>query len=143
MTEDEQHLQLVSVFYWVVAGFTALIGLFPLMHLAVGIGIMLSPPTGNGDPNVPWLIGLFFVVLASVWILAGLGFTACQILTGRYLRQRRRYLFCLVVAGISCMEFPFGTALGVFTIIVLTRPTVKQMFERELNGDQSTTPAAP
>ncbi len=143
MTEDEQHLQLLSAFHWVVAGFTALISLFPLIHLAVGIGIMLSPPKGNGDPNFSWLVGLVFVAFASVWILAGLGFTACQVLAGRYLRQRRRYLFCLVVAGISCMEFPFGTALGVFTIIVLTRPTVKQIFERELNGDQSTTLAAP
>ncbi len=143
MTQDEQHLQLLSVFYWVAAGFTALISLFPLIHLAVGIGIMLSPPNGNGDPNVPWLAGLFFVVFASVWILAGLGFTACQVLTGRYLRQRRRYLFCLVVAGISCMEFPFGAPLGVFTIIVLTRPAVKQMFESRPNEDQSTPPAAP
>ena len=143
MTQDEQHLQLLSVFYWVAAGFTALISRFPLIHLAVGIGIMLNPPNGNGDPNVPWLAGLFFVVFASVWILAGLGFTACQVLTGRYLRQRRRYLFCLVVAGISCMEFPFGTPLGVFTIIVLTRPAVKQMFESRPNEDQSTPPAAP
>ena len=32
------------------------------------------------------------------------------------------------MAGIECMFTPFGTVLGVFTIIVLMRPEVKTMF---------------
>ena len=45
------------------------------------------------------------------------------------LARRRRYLYCLILAGVmaaTCM--PFGTVLGVFTIIVLMRPSVKQAF---------------
>ncbi len=34
----------------------------------------------------------------------------------------------LVMAGIECLFMPFGTALGVFTIIVLIRDDVKTMF---------------
>ena len=47
---------------------------------------------------------------------------------GRCLRRRRRYTFCLVVAAISCAFVPFGTVLGIFTLVVLTRPGVKPMF---------------
>jgi hypothetical protein len=32
------------------------------------------------------------------------------------------------MAGIECMFMPFGTVLGVFTIITLTREPVKQLF---------------
>jgi hypothetical protein len=32
------------------------------------------------------------------------------------------------MAAASCMFFPFGTGWGVFTILVLLRPTVKGMF---------------
>jgi len=32
------------------------------------------------------------------------------------------------MAAIACINMPFGTALGVFTLIVLARPTVKALF---------------
>jgi len=34
------------------------------------------------------------------------------------------------MAGVECMFMPFGTVLGVFTIIVLMRPSVKEIFGR-------------
>jgi hypothetical protein len=39
------------------------------------------------------------------------------------------------MAGIECVFMPFGTVLGVFTLVVLTRPSVKPLFE-----DQRTAP---
>ncbi len=37
-----------------------------------------------------------------------------------------------VLGGLfSCVFIPFGTILGVFTIIVLSRPTVKEVFEQK------------
>jgi hypothetical protein len=32
------------------------------------------------------------------------------------------------MAGVECLFMPFGTVLGVFTIIVLMRESVKQVF---------------
>jgi hypothetical protein len=32
------------------------------------------------------------------------------------------------MAAVECLFIPFGTVLGVFTILVLQRPTVKAMF---------------
>ena len=49
-------------------------------------------------------------------------------LAGRYLSQQRHYTFCLVMAAVACMFMPFGTVLGVFTIIVLVRESVKELF---------------
>jgi hypothetical protein len=37
-------------------------------------------------------------------------------------------MFCLVMGGVECLFMPFGTVLGVFTIIVLMREPVKQLF---------------
>jgi len=59
----------------------------------------------------------------AVWIFAALVIT-----TARFLARRRHYLFCLVMAAIECAYMPFGTVLGVFTIIVLMRDSVKQLF---------------
>jgi len=57
------------------------------------------------------------------WIFAVIIF-----LTGRFLAKRKRYMFCLVIACVECLFMPFGTVLGVFTIIVLMRPSVKELF---------------
>lgn len=49
---------------------------------------------------------------------------------GYLLARRRGYFFCLVMAGIACTFSPFGTVLGVFTLLVLLRSSVKQLFGR-------------
>ena len=38
-------------------------------------------------------------------------------------------LVCMIVAGLSCMMMPFGTVLGVFTLLVLLKPQVKALFD--------------
>jgi hypothetical protein len=134
--EDDEHLRLLSIFHFVVAGMGALASLFPVIHLAMGIWIVTVDPSGPGPgqgpagrEEVPRALGWFFIVFASAIILLGLAFSACLAWAGACLRARRRRNFCLVVAGIACMFVPVGTALGIFTILVLLRPGVKARFE--------------
>jgi len=50
------------------------------------------------------------------------------LLVGVKIRQRRWWTFCYLTGWGECLMFPFGTILGIFTIIVLSRPTVKRTF---------------
>jgi len=43
------------------------------------------------------------------------------------------------VAGAACLMMPFGTVLGVFTIIVLMRESVKEMFGRQVQSGSTAT----
>jgi hypothetical protein len=36
-----------------------------------------------------------------------------------------------VVAGINCLHIPLGTVLGIFTIVVLCRESVRELYEAE------------
>ncbi len=129
MSTDEDHLQLLSIFHYVLAGLAALFSLFPIVHLLLGIGIVSGtfPPKAGADA-MPAFLGWFFIALASLFILCGLALALCLVVAGRYLVQRRGYVFCLIVAAFSCFAPPFGTVLGVFTIVVLMRPSVKELF---------------
>ncbi|HUO85419.1 MAG TPA: hypothetical protein VM534_09930, partial [Thermoanaerobaculia bacterium] len=80
--------------------------------------------------DAPRFIGWIFACVASLLIVFGLTFAACILTMGRFLEQRKHHTFCLVMAGVECLFMPFGTVLGVFTIIVLSRPSVKAMFTR-------------
>ena len=131
MDQDQEHLRLLSIFHYVVAGMIALFACFPILHLIVGIVFLVAPGAmsgGNGPGPPPLLFGLLFTVIPAMFILAGWGLAVVVFLGGRNLARRRHYIFCLVAAAISCLFMPFGTVLGVFTIIVLSRPSVKALF---------------
>ena len=90
---------------------------------------MLKPESfGTGKDQPPAAIGLVFVIFASIFILFAWTFAALLAFAGRSLSQRKRYTFCLVMACVACLNMPFGTVLGIFTIIVLMRPSVKALF---------------
>jgi hypothetical protein len=39
-------------------------------------------------------------------------------------------MLCMVTAGISCLGIPYGTVLGIFTFLVLSRPSAIALFDR-------------
>jgi hypothetical protein len=82
---------------------------------------------GKGAPP-PAFLGWFFVIFAALFILLGWTFAVFVLTAGRFLARRQRYLFCLVMGGVECLFMPFGTVLGVFTIIVLMQEPVKRLF---------------
>jgi hypothetical protein len=129
MNQDEEHLRLLSIFHYVCAGFAALFACFPIIHLIMGLVLVFHPESfGPSKEQPPAFFGIFFIVFALVLILMGWIFAGLLAYAGRCLGQRRHYTFCLVTAGIACLFMPFGTILGIFTIIVLVRPTVKPLF---------------
>lgn len=98
---------------------------------------MLKPASfGPAKDQPPAWFGLIFVILATIIIFFGWTFAALLAIAGRSLNQRKRYTFCIVMAGIACFYMPFGTVLGIFTIIVLMRPSVRTLFA-------ASTPASP
>jgi hypothetical protein len=137
MKQDEEHLRLLWIFHFVVAGIAALFALFPILHLIMGIAVISGAFPTTGGEEVPAFFGWFFVIFASTWIVFGLAFALTIALGGRALRRRQHYTFCLVVAALACVLMPFGTVLGVFTIIVLMRDSVKEMFGRRIIGPSS------
>lgn len=123
MNQDEQHLKLLSIFHYVIGVLKALFACIFFIHLFIGLAML----TGAID-DVPAFVGLMLVIMAAVFITFGWTLAACLFVAGNSLAKRKHYTFCLVIAAISCIFMPFGTILGVFTIIVLMRPSVKELF---------------
>lgn len=124
--QEEQHLHLLSIFHYVVGGLTAFLACFPLIHLTIGLVMVFGGFSGNQAP--PAFVGWLFIVLGGGFFLIGQSLAICIIIAGRFLAQRKRYLFVFVVACCECVFMPFGTVLGVFTIILLSRESVKAAF---------------
>ena len=130
-SNDLEHLRLLSIFHYVSAALTAFLACLPLLHVGFGLLLAFSPDTfssTSGDRPPAWL-GLFVAVLGGAFVLAGWTLAILKFIAGRSLAARRRRGFCTVVACICCILPPFGTLLGIFTLVVLNRPSVKALFD--------------
>lgn len=132
MKQDLEHLKLLAIFHYVVAGMAALFACIPFIHFFIGLALATGalPDTDPGAQPV----GIGLMIFAGLFILSGWTLAAFIAYAGRSLQTRKRYTFCLVMAGIECIFMPFGTVLGVFTIIVLMRDSVKELFGRPLES---------
>ena len=127
---DQEHLRLLMWAYYIWAGTIGFFSLFALFYIAMGAMIASG---GFPQPNVsgpdPRPFGMLFVGIGSAFLILGSTFAVLTFFAGRSIRDRRRRMFCMILAGFNCLQVPFGTAMGVCTFIVLNRPEVKLLFE--------------
>jgi hypothetical protein len=132
---DAEHLKMLSIFHYIVAGL-ALIGLlFLCLHFLVMTAVFANPVIWNSHKNYPgpppaaftFFLTIFYLFIGG-WLAAS---GALNLLSANFLRQRRHRTFSLVVAALNCLHIPFGTILGVFTMLVLSRPSVSAKYANE------------
>ena len=101
------------------------VGCIPSIY--VGLGVAMLTGGFDNDPNPPppemgWVFSCMGATgMGFLWTIAVL-----QMLAGNWIRRRSHYRLCFVIACIQCIEVPKGTLLGVFTLLVLQRPSVKR-----------------
>lgn len=150
--EDQQHLQLLAILHYAVAGMFALSGcslvlmigwmrwLF-LLLLKVVYGIEDLPPDAHEvlDQKMPIVVGSF---VALCWVHASV-----VAWFGRQIALRKHRRLCLVFEVLHCIAIPIGTALSILTIMALRRPTVKVLFDAVTItpqiGEQACPPTSP
>lgn len=126
--QDREHLRLLSIFYYIWAGLQSLGGLIGLAFIGVGAFLASSTQLAQtNNPPPPWF-GAIFAGIGALVLVAVEGMAALSFFTGRFLSRRQHHTFCVVISAVNCMSLPFGTALGVFSILVLQRPSVKALF---------------
>ena len=96
MNEDENHLNLLSIFHYVVGGIGILFGLFPIFHLIIGVLMLTGNLGGTENEGPPMIFGLMFILIPIIFMLCAWSSSICLIIAGRCLKQRKKYTFCLV-----------------------------------------------
>jgi hypothetical protein len=130
---DGEQVKLLAIFHFVFAGL-ALVGMgFLGLHYVVMHTVFSNPEMwkSHQDAMPPReLLDAFvwFYLFMGVLLLIGL---ALNVLSGVFLWQKRNRIFSLVIGGLNCLQIPFGTVLGIFTILVLSRDSVRQLYSQD------------
>lgn len=132
LQKDIEHLRLLSIFHYVMAGFSVLFSCIPGIYLVLGIAMLVGSQSQTAKDPPPAAVGIFFIIIAIVLILLIFLSAFLTFLGGRFLQRRKSRVFCIIVAIFLIVSMNmFAIALGVFSLIVLMRPSVVELFERE------------
>ncbi len=126
---DAEHVKLLALFWHIYAALNVFGGCIGLFYLGFGIFFLNADIDQTGGDPPPEALGWLMVAAGAFALVLAAVFAVLDVMVGLSLPKHKRYVFCLVVAAIACLSVPFGTVLGIFTFIVLGRPTVKAKFD--------------
>jgi glucan phosphoethanolaminetransferase (alkaline phosphatase superfamily) len=116
----DRHVQLIGIL-WIVYGLLGL--LFAFFVFLVLFGVSFIPEMGDITPGilrfVAWASSLFFLALAIPQIIAGLGLLK---------RKEWARILTLIVSFFHLLSIPLGTALGIYSFVILLKPEAIKLF---------------
>ena len=132
---DADHLNLLWIFHFIGAGLAVLGILFLIGHYAFLHALFSDPKMWENQKQGP-PPAEFFAIFKWLYLVGGVWFLTSGILnviSALCIRARKHRTFSMVVAGINCIHIPLGTALGAFTLVVLLRDSVRDVYEANSN----------
>ena len=115
------HVRIIAIIYLVFGALAAIGTLVVLVAFFSGAGLFASEDEG-GIAGFLAALGLFLALLVAA-------FAVMYLMAGRMLLKHRRAgkTWGIVAAIPSLFSFPVGTALGIYAMVILTRPETEQL----------------
>ena len=126
---DEEHLRLLAIAHYISGVMTILFSCMFIFHFVFLAFAASNPDAFGGKEREGAQVLSIFLVIFGMVILLGVSFGIAQIISGRFIKQRRRRLFSFIIAMPNLIFIPYGTLLGVATLIVLERKSVKALYD--------------
>ncbi len=124
------HVKVIGILWVVFGAFCLCLAFFALLFF---FGVAQIPNVEDVSPGILRIIGIiassFLGLIALPQIIGGLGLI-------RHKEWAR--ILVLVLSFLSLIHIPFGTALGIYTMIILFNPETVRLFKGE-----APAPAAP
>ncbi|MFY2764059.1 hypothetical protein [Arenimonas sp. MALMAid1274] len=128
MDRTDEHLRLLVIFHYILAGMTLLGLVFIGLHYWAVI-TFINPGSWQARADVQGIAVLSLVrgVYAVMAFSCVLGIVL-NVLAAQALAARRQWMLCAVVSGINCLQVPLGTFLGVATLVLINKAEVRARF---------------
>jgi len=124
----KDHVKIIGIL-WIVFGCFSLIAAAALFMILFGISFfhpVLEDPVAPGILRVvAVLVGGFLGLIGVPKIIGGIG-----LLKGKEWGR----IVVLIVSFLSLMNIPFGTALGIYSIVILLNKEAVALFEKTGTG---------
>jgi uncharacterized membrane protein (DUF2068 family) len=124
MTSMKTHVQILAWLNMAIGGLGVLLALLTLAGSAALQTILLTLSSGE----VPaWVLQFIFTLITGILLVLSL---PCLVLGwGLYNFRKWARILGLILSAISLLNFPIGTAVGVYGLWVLLKPETEVLFK--------------
>ena len=135
---DDEHLKLLSLFHYISGGLTLAFSFILIFQFLIFFTIFKNLPFEKFDTvltsesNVAPVFLNYFLYIWLIIFLICIVFGILQILAARFIKLRKYRVFTFIIGILNL--FPYGTILGVMTIIVLNRYSVVELYNSGINN---------
>jgi len=109
----EKHINIVAALQIGLSIFNLLVALLIFTVLKLVVGFVDEPAAGTILSIIADVLAIVFIVISVPGILAGMGL---------YKRKEWARILTLILSVIEIFSFPFGTAIGIYSIWALIQP---------------------
>ena len=148
MEKDLEHLKLLGIFHYIWGALSLIGGIFIGGYfLVIGIILMNNPPTSTSseDSGTAGAVGGILIAVGVVLFLVVVVYGILTLMAGgKYRKHQGGYWFCFILAIVTLVigGIP-GIVLGIFSLIVLSRESVKVLFRGQSLPGTGTVVAPP
>jgi len=128
----ENKTKTIAVLYFALASLSLLMLLFIPVHYKIMSTMMnMDFPIKEGQPYPKEMFSQMAESMKYVYIIMGFVgalFTAISLTTGICMFRKTNRTLCIIGAGVCSVLFPFGTALGIWALLILFDEKTKSEF---------------
>ncbi|TBN04877.1 hypothetical protein EYD45_06345 [Hyunsoonleella flava] len=128
MQTKPNNLNTFRILYLVKGILTICFSLFFIFYAGMGLFFNTAIERSQQDVEMPFNFGWLFVAIGIIGIIACVSIGILNLLTSKYLKEIKNYNFIFAIAIVNCLTGVLGIVLGVFTLIELTKPEIKELF---------------
>jgi hypothetical protein len=130
----KDHVKVIGILWIIIGAFCLCLGALALL---VFFGVALIPNVEDMSPNTLRLIG---VIAASLLGFIGLP----QVIGGWGLIKHKEWarILMLVVSFLNLFHIPFGTALAIYSMIILFNPETVRLFQAGIPAPPAAKPTS-
>jgi hypothetical protein len=127
--QSNHNLNTFSILFLIKAILTLCFSIFFMFY--VGLGFFVSSAVAFDQSNdIPFNPGIIVIIIGAIGLVITVTIGILTILASNYLKAVKNYNFIFAMAVVSCLTGILGILLGVFALIELSKPEVKQLFEK-------------
>jgi hypothetical protein len=131
MNNTNNNLSTFSTLFLVKGILTLCFSIFFILYGCIGIIIGNADKWSHDHNSLPFNPGLIFIVIGGIGFVISIVLGILTLMASRYLKEIKNYNFIFVMAILNCFTGILGILLGIFTIIELSKPEVKQLFFKD------------
>lgn len=126
---DRQYLDLLSFFNYVLGGIHLFLVLVSLSYFFQAWQIVSLSGSEPDRYAVPFSLSGLLLSYGLILLVVGLAYALLTLASGQCLKRRKGYGFSFTIACLQCVSVPFGTILGIVTINILLRDSVRALYQ--------------